>query len=275
MIFERLQHIDRRIMYGLLVMAIVIPLIWKLDLPIIVSPAVKGVYNTFEAMPEDKIALLVVYWGSGTVAETGPETAAMMRHLFMRNKKFALLPFDPQGTKFATDDAEKLAKEYGKKYGVDWVSWGYQPISNLVPLLQSFPMNIHETFKTDAKGTPMSKIPMMRNVKTIHDIGVIADITSSGELDTWIGYVGSYHIPMVYGPTAIIAPEGFNALDAGQIKGMLMGMKGAAEYEKLLNSQGFATKAAGALSVSHLLIVALIVLGNIGYLSARRRRETQ
>lgn len=272
--FERLQHIDRRIMYLLLVVSIAVPLIWKVKLPVVVSPAVRGVYDTIEKMPSDKIALIVVYWGAGTYAETGPETSALMRHLFMRNKKFALLPFDPQGSKFATDEAKKLAREYGKRYGEDWVHWGYQPISNLVPLLQSFPSDIKRTFKADVNGTPMDKIPMMRNVNDIHDIGVIADITSSGELDYWIAYVyGSYRTPMVYGPTAIIAPEGFNALDAGQIKGMLMGMKGAAEYEKLLNSEDFATRAAGALSTSHLLIVFLIIAGNIGYLSARRRRE--
>lgn len=273
--FERLQHIDRRIMYLLLVVSIAVPLIWRINLPIVVSPAVQGVYDTFEKMPEDKIALLVVYWGAGTKAETGPQTAAMMRHLFMQNKKFALLPFDPQGSKFATDEAKALAKEYGKKYGVDWVHWGYQPISNLVPLLQSFPSDIKGTFKSDAYGTPMAKIPMMRDVNTIRDIGVIADITASGELDYWIAYVyGSYRTPMVYGPTAIIAPEGFNSLDAGQIKGMLMGMKGAAEYEKLLDAEGFASRAAGALSASHVLIVLLIIAGNIGYISSRRRRES-
>lgn len=273
-IFERLQYIDRRIMYALLMVAIAVPLIWRINLPVVVTPAVKGVYDTFDKMPSDKIALIVVYWGAGTVAETGPETSAMMRQLFMQNKKFALLPFDPQGSKLATDEAKALAKKYGKKYGVDWVHWGYQPISNLVPLLQSFPRDIKGTFRTDAYGTPMDKIPMMRNINTIDDIGVIADITSSGELDTWIAYIyGSYRTPMVYGPTAIIAPEGFNSLDAGQIKGMLMGMKGAAEYEKLLNAEGFATRAAGALSTSHLLIVVLIIAGNIGYISSRRRRE--
>jgi len=268
-------------MYALLVVAIAAPLIWRINLPVVVTPAVRGVYDTFDKMPADKIALIVVYWGAGTVAETGPETAAMMRQLFMQNKKFALLPFDPQGSKFATDSAKALAKEYGKKYGIDWVHWGYQPISNLVPLLQSFPGNIKGTFRTDAYGTPMDKIPMMRNVNTLRDIGVVADITSSGELDTWIAYVqatyrdakGRYRVPMVYGPTAIIAPEGFNALDAGQIQGMLMGMKGAAEYEKLLSAEGFATRAAGALSTSHLLIVVLIILGNIGYVMSRRRGE--
>ena len=70
-----------------------------------------------------------------------------------------------------------------------------------------------------------------------------------------------------------MAPEGYNPLDAGQIKGMLTGMKGAAEYEPLLDAKDFATRAAGSLSTSHLLIIVLIIIGNIGYISSRRRRQ--
>ena len=98
--------------------------------------------------------------------------------------------------------------------------------------------------------------------------------TPSGTLDYWIAYVyGSYRTPLIYCPTAVMAPEGYNPLDAGQIKGMLTGMKGAAEYESLLGRQDFATRAAGALSTSHLLIIVLIIAGNIGYISSRRRRS--
>lgn len=66
-----------------------------------------------------------------------------------------------------------------------------------------------------------------------------------------------------------MAPAGFNPLDAGQIQGMLTGMKGAAEYEKLIGKPGFATKGTGALSTSHLLIIALIILGNLGLIISR------
>jgi hypothetical protein len=43
----------------------------------------------------------------------------------------------------------------------------------------------------------------------------------------------------------------------------------------MLGQKGFATRAAGALSTSHLLIIAVIILGNIGYISSRRRAEQQ
>ena len=271
--FERLQHIDRRIMYLLLALVIAAPLIWTIHQPVTVSPAVKKAYKTVEDMPADKMAVIVIYWGSGTMAETGPQTSALIRHLFKLNKKFAIVAFDPQGSKFAYDSAITIGDELHKKYGVDWVHWGYKPPANLLPLLQSFPRDVVKAMVADINGTPLAEVPAMKGIKTIRDIGLIADVTSVGELDAWIAYIyGSYKTPIVYCPTAVIAPEGYNPLDAGQIKGMLPGLQGAAAYERLLHVEGFATVAMGPLSASHVLIIVLIIAGNIGYISARRRR---
>lgn len=260
-------------MYLLLAVVVAVPLIWRMDLPIIVSPAVKGFYDAVEAMPPDKIALISIIWDSGTVAENRPQTEALMRHLFLRDKKFAIIAFAPQGSKFAYDSAERIAEELGKEYGKDWVHWGYKPAGALVPVMISFAQDIPDTIQKDTHGTLLSHIPMMAGVENIHDIGLIAEVTPSGTLEYWIAYIhGPYRTPLVYAPTAVMAPEGFNPLDAGQIKGMLTGMKGAAEYEHLLGRKDFATKAAPALSASHMLIIVLIIAGNIGYISSLRRR---
>lgn len=263
-------------MYLLLVVVVAIPLIWRLHMPIVVSPAVQSAYDAVENMPSDKIGLISVIWAAGTIAENRPQTEALMRHMFTSNKKFAVIAFDPQGNKFSYDSGQRIAKELGKEYGKDWVHWGYRPSANLVPLLQSFPRNVPGTIGKDYHGTPLSEIPMMKGVEDITDIGLVAEVTPSATLELWIAFVyGPYRTPLVYAPTAVMAPEGFNPLDAGQIEGMLTGMKGAAEYERLLGRADFATRAAGALSTSHMLIIVLIILGNIGYISARQRRDRQ
>lgn len=260
-------------MYLLLAAFVAYPLIWPWEMPLAVTPAVKGVYNTIEDMPRDKIAIISIIWDAGTIAENRPQTEAIMRHLFMLDKKFAIVAFAPQGSKFAYDSAERIANEMGKKYGVDWVHWGYRPSSALVPLMIAFARDIPHTIRKDTHGTPLEQIPMMKGVKDIHDVGLIAEITPSGTIDYWIAYIhGPYRTPLVYGPTAVMAPEAFNALDAGQINGMLPGMQGAAVYERLLGRKDFAVKAMGALSTSHMLIIALIIVGNIGYIVSRRRK---
>lgn len=274
--FEKFQHIDSRIMYLLLALTISLPLIFPVKLPIIVSPEAQSVYDAVENMPSDKIVILSNNWAAGTTAENVPQTEALVRHMFSRHKKFAVLSFDVQGNKFSYDIASRIGKEMGMKYGEDWVQWGYRPFSNMPLILQGLARDIPNTMVNDMNGTPLSEIPMMKNIKDIKDIGLVEEITSSGTAQYWIAYIyGPYRTPIVYAPTSVMAPSAFNYLDAKQIKGMLLGMKGAAEYEKLINHEARATSGAGSLSSSHLLIIFMIILGNIGYLTTKRRRALE
>ena len=78
---------------------------------------------------------------------------------------------------------------------------------------------------------------------------------------------------MVCGATAVMAPKFYAFVSAGQFKGLLGGMKGAAEYELLLDESASAVTGMGAQSMVHLLIIALVILGNLGFFLGRRRRE--
>ena len=68
---------------------------------------------------------------------------------------------------------------------------------------------------------------------------------------------------MVSGCTAVSTPDYYPYLQAGQLRGLLGGMAGAAEYEKLRNEKGAATRGMGAQSLAHLFVAACIVLGNL------------
>ena len=74
--------------------------------------------------------------------------------------------------------------------------------------------------------------------------------------------------------TAVMAPEQYPFLDSGQLSGMLTGMKGAAEYEQLIEAPGLGMPAMAGQSAAHLYIFLLIVLGNlsliVGWLQRRR-----
>jgi hypothetical protein len=269
----KFQNIDRRIMYILLAVVVAVPLIWNLQLPIATTPDVRSFYDTVENIPEGKIAVLSIVWASGTIAENGPQTEAIVRHMFKKGVPFAILSWDQQGTTLAGNIAQRVAKEMGKEYGVDWVNWGYRP-AYISQFVRALAKDVPKTVVTDINGTPITKIPMMRNVKNVKDIGMVVDITPSATVEVWIAFFGQpYRIPVGYAPTAVMVPEGYNYLDAKQIAGMLPGMVGAAEYETLINSPGKGLRGASALSTSHMLIIILIVLGNLGYLAARRRQE--
>jgi len=272
-VLESFVNIDRRIMYALLCVIIVGLLIKPVSQPIASTRAVKGAFDAVENMPRDKIAIVSVTWGASTTAENATQTEALMRHMFRRGVRFALVAWDQQGAKLARDIARRLSREMKKTYGVDWCDWGYRP-AFLAQVLPALAKDIPKTIQRDQAGTDVRKLPMMKNVRTIGDVGLVAEITPAGTLDYWIMFIqGVYHTPIVYAPTLVMAPEAFNNLDAHQIVGMLPGLPGAGEYEQMLGSKGFGQKASTALSGAHLLVVILIVLGNVGMFAAARRRR--
>jgi len=117
----------------------------------------------------------------------------------------------------------------------------------------------------------------MAGVKNIRDVGVIVEVSPSGTYKAWVQLVvGTTSAPYCFCPTSVMAPEVFTYLDSGQIKGMLFGIKGAAEYEELLvengvlKERGFTTRAMTPVSLTLILLFVLIGLGNLGMFAARR-----
>jgi hypothetical protein len=64
-----------------------------------------------------------------------------------------------------------------------------------------------------------------------------------------------------------MAPEQYPFLDSGQLVGLLTGMKGAAEYEKLVGAPALATRGMLGQSAAVVLILVFIALGNAGQLA--------
>ena len=71
-----------------------------------------------------------------------------------------------------------------------------------------------------------------------------------------------------------MASDAYPYLNAGQLEGLLGGLSGAAEYEKLIGVPGTATIGMDAQSIAHILIILLIALGNIAYFATRGDGQT-
>ena len=78
-------------------------------------------------------------------------------------------------------------------------------------------------------------------------------------------------MPLAIGVTGVMATDYYPYLQSGRIFGLMGGLKGAAEYEQLADNPGPATKGMAMQMWAHLLIIAFIIVGNIGYFATRRR----
>ncbi len=269
---SNLQKIDRRITYLLLAVVVFIPLKWDIlgtSLP--VMSEVRSSYDAVENVKPDQIALVSVVWGPGTQAENRTQTEVVVRHLFRKGVPFVLLCWELQGAPLAEELVRDLAKEYNKVEGVDWATTGYRP-AYILYFIKGMCQNLNQTLgKEPNLNKSFADIPITKD-KTIDDVGLLVEATASATLPTWISFLGQTKaVPIVYCPTAVMVPEGYNYVDTKQVAGMLPGLVGAAQYDELLEHKGFARRGANALSMAHALIIALIILGNIGYVVSRRQ----
>jgi ABC-type Fe3+ transport system substrate-binding protein len=120
---------------------------------------------------------------------------------------------------------------------------------------------------------------MMKEVRNYDDIPLLIDLSGGPVPRTWVNYAGArYGQEIAIGTTAVSAAEWYAFLQTGQFMGMLGGMKGAAEYEALLERNGLykgrkpASIGMDAQTISHVLIILLIVLGNVGFFVTRKKK---
>jgi len=267
------QFWARRAIWVVLVIATAVFLVVKVKAVMYVSKPARDIYDAIEAVPDDKIIIISCSWAPGTIGENGPQTEALVRHCFKAGKRFAIFGWiDPAGPTLAQAIAERYQAQYGRRYGRDWVNWGFN--TGDVPMIRGLAQNIPGTIKQDVLHTPIAKIPAMRGIRGIHDVGLIIEVTASASLGGWVDFIyGIYRTPLGYACTGVMAPEAFPFYDAGQIVGVLKGLAGAAEYETLMGYEGDALKRMPAQSSAHAVMIGLVVLSNIIHFRARRRGE--
>lgn len=277
--------IDRRWVYlGLFVFTLA-PLIMRANLPMYETPPPRALKDTIDALPTNKLVFIASNWDAGTQAENRPQLVAVVRQLIRKGLKFAVIsigsPNAPQLADQAVQSAiSKEANGSNWKYGENWVNLGYKIAND--PWLRSFSRDIPAAVKEDWKGTPLANIPVMKGVQKFGapndekaQVDMMIDITGSATVDAWYQYLSPTQAKIGLGCTAVMAPEQYPYLDSGQLSGLLTGMKGAAEYEQIVNAPGMGLPAMAGQSFAHLYILFLIVLGNLavlaGWLDRRRR----
>jgi hypothetical protein len=281
----RAQRIDRRILYLLLALCIAVPIAVDVPQPRpVVMPETQSLYNTIESIAKDpveskKLAIVCTNYSGGTLAENQTQNEAIVRHLMRLKLKFAVFAFaTPQGRELGRAVADKLAEEYKYVYGSDYVDLGFCPPDAIEVRLKAAVDDLPGAFEKDSAGAALTSLPIMAQVKTVNDINLIVEVTPSETLPPWLQFfqrAGEKPIPTVYCPTAVMGPEKYPLLKSGQLQGMMLGLRGASEYETLLGVDGFGHRGGASLSLSHLLIILLILLGNLGMFAERRLRRQQ
>lgn len=267
----RLLQLDRRFIFVLMSVVTVLPLLYPLGLPVRISPETRQLYDTLERLPERSVVLLSLDFDPASKPELYPMTVSLLRHAFARNLRVVALTLWPAGTSMAESAVTHGAEEAGKKDGTDYVFLGYGPgeANAIISLGQS----LTNAFPTDYAGRKTETLPVLAGVRSLRDIDYALSLSAGFPgLDTWYVYgKEKYGFELGGGCTAVSAPKFYPLLQTGQITGLLGGLRGAAEYETLLNQAGKATAGMDAQSATHFLIIGLIIVCNLCYLLSGRK----
>ena len=148
---------------------------------------------------------------------------------------------------------------------------GYRPGAEAV--IKGLASDLRKVYTVDANGNFIDDIEMMDGIKNLNDFAYIYSGSACypGTFE-WVKYGGDpTGVPMSSGTTSVQVNEVIPYVQTGQLIGLLAGMPGAAEYEKLINVPGIAIQGMAAQSFAHIVIVLFIVFGNLAFFIKQRR----
>jgi hypothetical protein len=273
--FEKFQDLDRRWVYLLAWIFVLFPLIFPLGLPVPINKESQQWYKAISDIPDGSVIVFAPMYGTSGMPELFPMTLATMHQLWSKNVKIIVVSFWAEGPLVFTQLLNQMnPTSYGKVYGVDWINLGYIPGSE--PAMRAFGEDMAKAVAKDyVEGKNLKEFPIMKTINSAKDVNLIISIeTGTPGLTEWLRqWQEPYRTPIVVGCIGVSAPGMAPFLQSGQLSALLPGLTSSAEYELLINRKGLAIAGVDAVSMSHILVVAMVVLGNIGYFVSRRKKS--
>ena len=235
--FERIQKLDRRYIYIVVALAIIIPLMIPYNSDNVTSPPTENLYQMIDSFAgrEDRAILLSVIHDASTMPELYPMEVAILRHCFERNIKVFALTWSPTSAPIIDFAINNVKEEYPDiKSGVDYCNFGYKP--QALAMILGMGDNIATTISTYAEGRKLESLPIMNGITNYNEMNLVIEFSGSAAGGAWFTYARpKFGLNVAVGVTAVMAADEYPYLQSGQLIGMLAGLKGAAEYEKMVD----------------------------------------
>jgi hypothetical protein len=295
-IVQRLQLVDRRIVYALLVLVLALPFIFPYKLPIYPDRYTRQTYQTIEKIADDpvernKVVLVLSNWGPGSEGENGPQIEAVFRHLLRRRVPFVLCSTgDAVTIAVAETRLEKAIRKEQRRaaqraeplptwtYGEDYINFGFIPATVFESMVKRLILDTRASFKQDFRERKAidqeDTFPILRHFHGVQDISLVFVISAGDEAKPICGIVQrqASDLRVAQGTMGIVANDLYPYMKSGQLCGLLNSARAAVEYTALLGSPE-TTPLDNSMSTGKLFLLALVVLGNVAFLVTRRAEK--
>jgi len=290
----KLGSLDRRIIFLLIGLAVLIPLINPnlIDLPLGEDRNTRVVYDSISNLNTNDKVLISFAYGASTKPEVHPMAVGLLNHLFSKGVKVYIVSLWPESPIMAEQAISSVRNSnlFSIEDGIDYVMFDYK-VGGFV-VIKGIADNFRDIYQQDKNGKSINDLPIMEGIYDVTDFDFVFDFSAGvpGNAE-WVQYAcDPKNVPLSSGCTSIMVTDAIPYVESGQLKGILAGMPGAAEYEKMvydfmvneqmsnnsfINPQGNIVKGKAyarmsAQSVAHLLMVLFIVIGNIAYYYSRK-----
>jgi len=265
-IWDRLEDIPREVLYGILIVTFIMPMLFPIGFPVPITPEVQKWYDTIDKLPNGSVIMIDFGYSGGGEPELGPMAVAVYHQIFKRGGiKVVAMSTSIEGTLlFDKVIAELNPSQYGKKYGVDYIHIGY--IAGTESAMAAVGKSIRATTTTDYKGTPLDQYPIMQGVNEAADFDLLICYTTGGDQsEGWVRqWYTTYKTPYLCCVLAMMVPTMLPYQKAGQIVSLVSGAQ-AGQMELLVKVPARGIKSADVITMTHLLCIALVVVGNVAY----------
>ncbi|RKX22572.1 MAG: hypothetical protein DRP45_11250 [Candidatus Zixiibacteriota bacterium] len=268
--------VGRRIVFLYVGIAITLPLFMSIEQEIVISDEVQAIYDELEQLQPGSKVLVSLDYDPASAPELQPMAEAFFGECFKRDLKLIIMGLWPMGPQQANQAIDTIMARMGLDstdviYGEDYVNLGFQAGNEFV--IQRMGSSFEAMFGTDYRGTPYQDLPLVRNVNNFSNIDFSYNISAGfpGTVE-WVQIaVDRFGLRLAAGNTAVQAPTVYPYLRAGQLVGLMGGMSGGAEFEKLTHLEGKATTYMLSQSFSHIIVIGFIIIGNVAFFRSGRK----
>lgn len=272
------KPVERRVVFAYIGLGVTLPLLMTMTPPLPVTTDVQRLYDHISKLPPGSKVLCAFDYDPPSAPELHPMAVAFLKYAFKHDLKVIIMGLWPQGPQQARmaletafEDSSVALKPHEE--GVDWVNLGFQSGNEFVIL--SMGDGFKRMFPRDTRLIPYDSIPLLKNVVNFSNIDFIMNF-GAGYPGTreWVQIgVDRFKSDLGAGTTAVQATEVYPYLSSGQLVGLLGGMSGAAEFEKVLDEKGKASTFLLAQMFGHAAVMAFVIIGNVAFLVQRRKKK--
>ncbi len=276
-ILKKIQDMDNRVIYLILIVSLLIPYVRPLGIPIPISAEVANYYSFITDIEEGSVIAVELASDPSTIPQLRSAHQITLLKLFEKNCKVVFFQM--------RDDAPPLHEEMmdwvmanlpaneQPVYGEDWVNFGY--LVDAEATVAALASGLKGLVSTDAYDNDLDDLPMLDAIEDGGDFDLVIWNDGSRGIFTYMlrQWQEVYGTPLVVIAVAINKPTVLPYVQSGQVSVAAFGIDGSSQLEYISGYIGEATKATEPGSLAGLSISMLLIISNVIYFVQKYRGE--